>query len=366
MFYFCSMKNDASSISGSGYEVVFSKKAYHSLQAHLASTSYSSIFFLVDNNPKKHCLALFLEHFPDLEDAPVLCMEAGEEYKHLGSCEKIWQQLSDLGADRKSLLINVGGGVVTDLGGFVAAAFKRGIDFVNVPTSLLSMVDASVGGKTGVDFNGLKNQIGVITHPKLVLIDTQYLNTLPAEEYRSGYAEMLKHGIIQDPDYFSELSEFKPLDQSTIVDHIHHSVAIKNKVVQQDLNESNFRKILNYGHTLGHAIETYCLTQPHKENLLHGEAIAVGMVMEAYLASQHCGFAIDSAEEIRRVFLGIFPKVDFSKSDREAILALLKYDKKNSHGKTKFVLLHEIGQPAIDIEVSAENLNAAFDFYLGA
>ena len=210
------MKNALTAISGDGYEVLFSDEAYAALRSLLKTEDYSSIFILVDNHTQEYCLPRFLENFSELKDIDVLQIKAGEKNKHLETCQGIWQQLSDWGADRKSLLINLGGGVVTDLGGFVAAAFKRGIDFVNVPTTLLSMVDASVGGKTGVDLGGLKNQIGIITHPKMVIIDTQYLNTLPENEYKSGYAEMLKHGIIRDKQYFQELSQYKSLKNNPI------------------------------------------------------------------------------------------------------------------------------------------------------
>ncbi len=357
------MKKALESIIGKGYKVLFSEKAYSDLQLLLNTASYSSVFILVDTNTKKYCLPLFLEYFPELKRSPVLKINAGEEDKNLETCKWVWQQLSNLGADRKSLLINLGGGVVSDLGGFVAATFKRGIDFINVPTTLLSMVDASVGGKNGVDLGGLKNQIGIITHPKMVIIDSQYLNSLPENEYKSGYAEMLKHGIIRDKDYFEELSEYKSLRKSNIEDYIHHSVKIKNTVVTEDLYESNLRKILNFGHTLGHAIETYCLTHSKKTSLLHGEAIAIGMITEAYLATQLSNLDMTAAEKIKDVFLKIFPKVIFSEEDLASILDLLKYDKKNSHGKVKFVLLYDIGQPAIDVEVKPELFAEAFEFY---
>ena len=260
-------------------------------------------------------------------------------------------------------MINLGGGVITDLGGFVAGAFKRGIDFVNVPTTLLSMVDASVGGKTGVDLGGLKNQIGIITHPRMVIIDANYLSTLPENEYRSGYAEMLKHGIIRDKNYFEQLSQYKSQENSDVEDYIHHSVLIKNAVVSEDLYESNFRKILNFGHTLGHAIETHCLNNSKKTTLLHGEAIAIGIITETYLSTQLCELEMAVAKEIKEVFLRIFPKSSFLQKDLADIINFLRHDKKNSHGKVKFVLIQGLGQPAIDIEVPYENLIEAFDFY---
>jgi 3-dehydroquinate synthase len=268
-----------------------------------------------------------------------------------------------MGADRKSLLINLGGGVVTDLGGFVASTFKRGIDFVNIPTTLLSMVDASVGGKTGIDFGGLKNQIGVIVNPKLVIVDSEFLKTLPKNEYKSGYSEMLKHGLICDADYFRELSQFKNFEDANISDYIHHSITIKNEVVKEDPYELSKRKILNFGHTLGHAVESYFLTNSNKTALLHGEAIAIGMILESYLATRLCKLNSSEADEIKSVFLNLFPKVYFFEEDIQEIISLLKYDKKNSHGKVKFVLLHKIGMPAIDIQIEDYYFKDAFNYY---
>ncbi len=357
------MKKALSAISGEGYKILFSKESYGALHSLLKRDNYSSVYILVDNNTQMHCLPIFLGHLSELKNVDVLKIKAGEENKHLKTCQGIWQDLSKLGADRKSLLINLGGGVVTDLGGFVAAAFKRGIDFVNVPTTLLSMVDASVGGKTGVDLGGLKNQIGIISHPRMVIIDTKYLSTLPENEYRSGYAEMLKHGIIRDKNYFEKLSQYKSSENSDIEKYIHHSILIKNEVVSKDLYESNYRKILNFGHTLGHAIETHCLNNPQKTSLLHGEAIAIGMITETYLSTLLCGLEMTVAKKIKDIFLKIFPKTSFSKKDLADIINFLRHDKKNSHGKVKFALIQGLGQPAIDIEVPTENLMEAFDFY---
>ena len=358
------MKKTTTVISGEGYKVLFDDEGYDALHSLLEKEDYSSIFILVDNHTETHCLPRLIKYFSVLKDVDIIKIIAGEENKHLDTCKKVWKELSNMGADRRSLIINLGGGVVTDLGGFVAAAFKRGIDFVNIPTTLLSMVDASVGGKTGVDLGGLKNQIGIFMNPRIVIIDPRYLETLPENEYKSGYAEMLKHGIIRDQDYFEKLSDYKSLKNNTIKDYIHQSVSIKNTVVSKDIYESNFRKILNFGHTLGHAIETYCLNNPKKTTLLHGEAIAIGMITEAYLATQLCGLDFTVAKKIKKVFLRIFPKSIFTKDDLANIIDLLRYDKKNSHGKVKFVLLYAIGQPAIDIEVRREKLLDALDFYL--
>lgn len=355
------MKKDFTSINCDDYKVSFSQRGYQDLKNQLQK-KYSKVFLLVDNNTKKYCLPHFFKKIQSLADKTVLTIKAGESHKHIETCREVWQKLSDMGADRKSLLINLGGGVVSDLGGFVAATFKRGIDFINIPTTLLSMVDASIGGKTGVDLGGLKNQIGTITNPKLVVVDSFFLKTLPDNEYRSGYAEMLKHGIIKDYKYFKNLIKYRSFEENDIIHYIHNSVSIKNDVVKQDPFEYNFRKILNFGHTLGHAIETHFLRKT-KKSLLHGEAIAIGMITEAYISSQLTGLRLEVAEEIKTTFLSIFPKISFSVEDISHIISLLKYDKKNSHGKVKFVLLKEIGEPVIDVEVAEEYFTGAFEFY---
>ncbi len=263
----------------------------------------------------------------------------------------VWEALSDLDADRKSLVINLGGGVVTDLGGFVASTFKRGVDFINVPTTLLSMVDASVGGKTGVDLGPLKNQIGVINQPKMVLVVTSFLKTLEERQLHSGYAEMLKHGLIQDSTYWEILKSVSTFDG--IDSLVQTSVGIKNKVVIEDPTEKGLRKILNFGHTLGHAIESYFLESEVHETLLHGEAIAIGMILEGYLSHKLSGLPENEMNDIKSTFLSRYEKVSFTEEDIHNILSLLKFDKKNSHGKINFVLLEQIGKPVIDVQIPA-------------
>lgn len=331
--------------------------------ADLCTKNYSSVFVLVDSNTENLCLPYFLANYPIGETIEVISIESGEENKHLQTCLGVWEALSDLGGDRNSLLINLGGGVVTDLGGFVASTFKRGIDFINIPTTLLSMVDASVGGKTGVDLGVLKNQVGVIVNPQGVVIDPFFLETLPANEYRSGYAEMLKHGLIQDPNYWKKLADFKTINTDEIGEFIAHSVGIKQKVVAQDPFEKNLRKMLNFGHTLGHAIESYFLTHKDKITLLHGEAIAIGMVLEAYISKNMFGMPADECDEIKRVFTSIFPKVAFTSKDIDEIEKLLIFDKKNSHGKVRYALLKKIGEPLLDAEVDRRLIREAFTYY---
>ena len=332
------------------------------LVQQLNKHEYTSIFVLVDENTEKHCLTRFLVQ-TELNPTSVLVMQAGEENKHLSTCEKLWNQLSSLGADRNSALINLGGGVVTDLGGFVACTFKRGIDFYNIPTTLLSMVDASVGGKTGIDLGALKNQIGIIQEPQQVVIESQWLSTLPLEEVRSGFAEMLKHGLIADANYWGKLKGLMDLTPEVLSPFIKSSVAVKSKVVKEDPYEKGLRKILNFGHTLGHAIESYFLVTPSKQRLLHGEAIAIGMVLEAYLSIECCGLSSKETKEIKIVFQQFYPQVEIKKEDVDAILALLRHDKKNKAGRINFVLLTKIGIPAIDVQVPQDLFQKAFDFY---
>ncbi len=349
------------SIITSSYAVHFNEKAYKALNSHLEKAGYSKIFILVDENTHEHCLPDFMMNLSGTYDIEIIEIEEGEVNKNIATCTQVWEVLSELDADRKSLMINLGGGVVTDLGGFVASTFKRGIDFINVPTSLLAMVDASVGGKTGVDLGKLKNQIGVINQPQMVLVITAFLNTLNERQLNSGFAEMLKHGLIQDRNYWSHLKQIIGYDN---LDHdIYSSVLLKNAVVLQDPTEQNLRKILNFGHTLGHAIESFFLESKQHPLLLHGEAIAIGMILEGYLSYQLAGLSLADLEAIKSTFLKRYAKIDFDKVDLSEILSLLKFDKKNSHGNINFVLLKSIGEPVIDIKVSEDLLMDAFAYY---
>jgi 3-dehydroquinate synthase len=349
------------SIISDSYAVHFNEKAFYALNTYLAKMKYSIIFILVDENTHELCLPQFMAEIKGDYQFEIIEIESGEINKNIETCVGVWEALSELGADRKSILINLGGGVLTDLGGFVASTFKRGIDFINVPTTLLSMVDASVGGKTGIDLGALKNQIGVINQPVMVLVVPDFLDTLENRQVKSGFAEMLKHGLIQDVSYWHSLKEAKNLED--MKKHILSSIQIKNKVVLQDPTEQNIRKILNYGHTLGHAIESYFLESEAKEMLLHGEAIAVGMILEGYLSHKLLGLTAESLTDIKTTFLSRYDKIEFSGDDIEAILKLMKYDKKNSHGKVNFVLLKAIGTPEVDIQIPVELFSEAFAYY---
>lgn len=349
------------SIISDSYAIHFKEKAYGSLNKHLAKRAYSILFILVDENTHELCLPQFMAEIEGEYQFEIIEIESGEINKTIETCVGVWEALSELGADRKSILINLGGGVLTDLGGFVASTFKRGIDFINVPTTLLAMVDASVGGKTGVDLGVLKNQVGVINQPVMVLILPDFLDTLEPRQVKSGFAEMLKHGLIQNKAYWETLKKAKTL--ISLKKHILTSVQIKNEVVLQDPTEQGIRKILNYGHTLGHAIESYFLENEAKKTLLHGEAIAIGMILEGYLSYKLSGLSKSILEDIKNTFLHSFEKVEFSELDINAILHLMKYDKKNSHGKVNFVLLKAIGKPEIDVEIPLELFEEAFVYY---
>ncbi|WP_299109710.1 3-dehydroquinate synthase [uncultured Winogradskyella sp.] len=352
------------SISTKNAIVYFNSEVYSELNNYIKTTQPSKIFILVDTNTHDYCLPKFLEQIEsgDIE-IEVMEMPNGEEHKTIDICSGVWEALSEYNADRKSLLINLGGGVVTDLGGFVASTYMRGISYINVPTSLLAMVDASVGGKTGVDLGALKNQVGVINEGEMVAVDTSFLDTLPPKEMVSGFAEMLKHGLIFDKNYWNTLTNLEALDISDLDQLIYDSVVIKNKVVTSDPTEQGLRKILNFGHTLGHAIESYFLENADKTPLLHGEAIAIGMLLEAYLSTKICGLTNENLKVITDGILKTFSKVEITKNDQKVIIDLLQYDKKNSHGVVKFVLLEAIGQPKIDCVVSNELITEAFDYY---
>jgi 3-dehydroquinate synthase len=348
------------SIQANSYPIHFNEKGYEALNLHLKENKYSNLFIIVDNNTNEFCLPKFLPFLETDLTIEIIEFEAGEHNKNIETCVQIWNVLTELGADRKSLVLNLGGGVVTDLGGFVASTFKRGIDFIHIPTTLLSMVDASVGGKNGVDLGNLKNQIGVINVPKMVLIDTQYLDTSPQNEMRSGLAEMLKHGLIYDAAYWKQFLDLKAIDFADFDELIYRSVEIKNEIVTQDPTEKNIRKALNFGHTLGHAIESYFLENENKTTLLHGEAIAVGMILESYISWNKNLINEEEYFQIKSTIKTIYDDIVFEENDIEPILELLIHDKKNEYGNIQFALIEGIGKIKINQSVENELILKAF------
>lgn len=350
-------------ILSNNYFVNFNEDAYRKLNIYISEYKPSAIFILVDENTNNYCLSVLMQELETEAEIEIIEIEAGEINKNLDTCSGVWHALTELGADRKSLMINLGGGVITDLGGFVAATFKRGIAFVNIPTTLLSMVDASVGGKTGVDLGVLKNQIGLFSDPDMVLIDPRYLETVSDRELRSGLAEVIKYGITYDRKLWNEINNFKELNISNISKLIHRSIEIKNEVVTKDPKEKGLRKILNFGHTLGHAIESYFLESDDKENLTHGEAIAIGMVTEAFISHKLLNFPSEHVKSIKETILAIYGKVAIDVLDYEGIIGLLIHDKKNVSGQVNFVLLTDFEQFKLDCIVEKELLIDALNYY---
>lgn len=350
-------------IEANGYKVYFNDNGYAALNQFISKNTYSNIFIISDENSNENCLPKFLSQLETDLTIEIIEIESGETEKNIATCIEIWTILTELGAERKSLLINVGGGVITDIGGFVASTFKRGIDFINVPTTLLAMVDASIGGKNGVDLGNLKNQIGVINTPKMVIIDTDYLTTLPQNEMRSGLAEMLKHGLIYDKNYWNEFKDLSKKDISDFDQLIHRSVEIKNQIVTQDPTENGIRKALNFGHTLGHAIESYFLENENKKTLLHGEAIAIGMILESFISWKKELLSEAEFIEIKSTLNAIYETVIFNENDIQPILDLLIHDKKNEFGKIHFSLLNGIGKNRFNQEVDNQIITSAFANY---
>ena len=349
------------SISANGYSIYFNENGYEQLNKTIIENNYSSIFILTDEHTNELCLPKFLPNLATEISIEIIEIEAGESIKNIITCSEIWSILSDLGADRKSVLINLGGGVVTDIGGFVASTFKRGIDFINIPTTLLGMVDASIGGKNGVDLGNLKNQIGTINVPKLLVIDSSFLETLSQQDMKSGLAEMLKHGLIYDELYWKQFLNLSDIDFAKFDTLIYRSIEIKNEIVTQDPTENGIRKALNFGHTLGHAIESHFLET--KNALLHGEAIAIGMILESYLSKEKKILSNEEYLEIKSVLKSIYKEHLFSKNDINSIIELLIHDKKNEYGKVQFALIEKIGKYMLNQSVENELIKISFKDY---
>ncbi|SDD78266.1 3-dehydroquinate synthase [Algoriphagus faecimaris] len=328
------------------------------LSDELQKRDFSKLLVLTDENTQRDCFPMVKDALPAHFEE--LTIPAGEQYKTLETCVTIWDKMTAAALDRKALVINLGGGVLGDMGGFCASIYKRGIRFINMPTTLLSQVDASVGGKLGVDFHGLKNHLGVFNEPDIVLISPSFLDTLSAQEVRSGFAEIIKHGLIQDAAYFSGLN-FENWKKNNWNALINRSVDIKKQVVQDDPKEQGLRKILNFGHTLGHALETYYLDSP--KHLLHGEAIAVGMICEAWLSQQKTGLALHELEEISQKLIQVYGKINIDPAHWETILDLSLQDKKNEGKSVLFSLLESIGTCTYNIPVTREEMKQALTYY---
>lgn len=319
--------------------------------------NFTSIGVLVDENTRKLCYPKIYER---LGEHHLIEIKSGESNKNIDTCNEIWDQMTRAGFDRNSLLINLGGGVIGDMGGFCAATYKRGISFVNMPTTLLSQVDASVGGKLGVDFHGLKNHIGLFKDPEHVAISTEFLDTLPEQEVRSGFAEIIKHHLIRDKSGWENLRK-TPWEGLSWKELIPHSVCIKSAVVAADPYESGLRKILNLGHTIGHAIESHLLGG--HSPVLHGEAVAAGIICENHIAHQRGMLSQEHLEHIQHYILSLFGKVAVPEREHNAIIHQAYQDKKNKQQRIRAVLLEAPGVPKWDVEITAEEIRDSLVYY---
>lgn len=334
---------------------------FSQLNDFLQSKSFSKIFILVDENTHEYCLPVLLGNLETDLAFEILEIEPGEEMKNIQTANQLWEILTEMQADRKALVINLGGGVITDMGGFVASTYKRGVQFINIPTTLLSMCDASIGGKTGIDLMHYKNMVGTFTFPEQIFVYPKFLETLPYKELRSGFAEMLKHGLIADARHWENLIHISKLDFESVIPHIETSMEIKQSIVQQDFQEKNIRKTLNFGHTIGHAVESLCLSQGNP--ILHGEAVAMGMITEAYLSfteglisEETCSIVIENIQKY-------YPYLDITDFKDDDIFELLINDKKNTDSKINFSLISEIGSCTFDYQCSRKKIAASIEFY---
>lgn len=335
-------------------KVTFCNDIEKSLLPILQNYNTDKIFTLIDENTKEHCL-------PKLEllrNTYIIEIKSGESNKTIDSVLEIWKYLNINKADRKSLFINIGGGLLSDIGGFAASTFKRGIDYINIPTTVLAQVDASIGGKTGINFMHFKNEIGVINPPKDVLISPIFFESLDDKNILSGFAEMLKHALLDSEDHLNEICEidFKTSSKEKILAIIEKSVKIKENIVLQDPFEKGIRKALNLGHTIGHAFESFA--QQNKIPLLHGEAVALGLIPELMLSVEKCNFNTSSFDKVVKIILARYPKFKFSESDSEILIDIMRHDKKNEGGEILFTLLENFGKAVINQKVSEAEIKA--------
>ncbi|MFN7117160.1 MAG: 3-dehydroquinate synthase [Saprospiraceae bacterium] len=335
-----------------------------SLTQYLNGKKYSRYIVLCDENTEKHCLPILEKHFPNLDFLTVKIPD-GEAYKNIDTCQSIWRQLMVAGIDRKALMLNLGGGVIGDMGGFCASTFKRGIDFVQIPTTLLSQVDASIGGKLGIDFASVKNSIGLFCNPKAVLIDPEFLKTLSKRELRSGFAEIIKHALIADAAQWQEIEKLEVGSQMSEEGNwekfIVPSLKIKQRIVEEDPFEKGIRKALNFGHTIGHAVESLFLESD--EPLLHGEAIAIGMVCESWLSHKILGLPQENLQSITTFLTKWYGRRHISEKDFGILLDLMQNDKKNERDRINFTLINPIGNCVIDQYADAEAIFESMRYY---
>lgn len=348
-------------IKADGYNIEIGTSIFKSVSAHLNKNKYSKHFIVCDSNTLKYCLRELILNCPKLQQAEIIELDPGEESKDINLVSHIWQTLTENNADKKSLLINLGGGVVSDIGGFAASTFKRGISFINIPTTLLAMADASVGGKTGINFGGIKNHIGTFHQPKAVFIYPEYLRTLPHEHWVNGFAEIVKISLINNKSFFKTVGKINIHKGFTPLIVITKSVELKNVIVKKDPNEKGLRKTLNFGHTVGHAMES--LHMQSVKPLLHGEAVAIGMAIESYLSLCLKLITQNEFDEIMSCLKLNFRFPQINMNEIDAFYKYFKQDKKHSDKTYKLVLLNGIGQCKYDVKVTNTQLDKAILYY---
>ena len=343
-------------------KIIYSRFIEKELKLWIEKYPAGKVFLATETNVDKLWISEF-DNFFISNGIKKVVIPAGENNKKIESVAKIWEFLSRNGGDRKSLLINIGGGMLTDLAGFAATTFKRGVDFLNVPTTLLSQVDASVGGKTGINFNGLKNEVGTFKEPVAVIINTNFLQTIDRENFVSGFGEMIKHGLIYSTEHLVELEDFdfENINYDLLQEIIEHSVNVKVYFVSNDPTEQNIRKALNFGHTAGHAFESLAMKQ--NRPILHGYAVAFGMIAELFLSVKKCGFPISDLKKITNWLLKVYGKFEISTSDFNQLYELMTHDKKNESGRINFTLIPEVGEIKINHNCDKELIFEALEYY---
>ena len=348
-----------STIDAGGYKV-FIGDIFDELAHWINENPFSRVIIMMDENTRRYCYPVLDEALPALtEKAGLIEIGSGEVHKNLHTCNYLWEKLTYFGADRNALVINLSGGVLSDMGGFVAATYKRGVRFINLPTTLLSMVDASVGGKLGIDYSGYKNHIGLFTSPQAVFVNPVFLKTLPNRELKSGMAEVLKHGLIADKEYFHDVTNQLNTGKVEYQKLLERSVQIKNNIVLQDPHEKGLRKVLNFGHTVGHAIESWSFESG--ERLLHGEAIAYGMMVELMLSVRYSGLPEKEAQQALGFLKSYFGSLSLGSEVLIPILQKMHHDKKNRDGKLLFTLLSETGKAVYDVAVDENKVVSAME-----
>lgn len=345
-------------IKSTSYNIYIGDKSFDALNTFIKKQAYTKYVIICDENSFTHCLPSLLFHCPELNEAEIVELESGEENKTLETCSQVWGALTDIGADKKSLIINLGGGVITDLGGFVASTYKRGVHFVNIPTTLLSMVDASVGGKTGVDFNGIKNHIGTITEPKAIFVNPVFLESLPERQIKNGYAEIVKIALIADAEFWKTLKKEKQFYSEEIITK---AIGLKNTVVKKDLHENDIRKSLNFGHTIGHALESSLIKL--NKDILHGEAVAAGMVMESIVAHGAKHITKKECDDICNYLNSIYPKIKINAETKALMLKYIQHDKKNEGDTLGFALPKTIGHYEMNYSITAKDVEKVIELY---